>query len=539
MAGFCRNQSKEASTMMRKGVWYAFTALAMMLTGCTGGKTPASDLMDSTVTEEVPVEQLFLPDTSYASVAAISFVIEDEDSVEAPLKDLDDRYEKANGVFAFRKNLRRDASYGGRVKGTPSQVEIAWAFETAYDTTHTKFGTWGGGSGWTGQPLYVNWTEEQQADFKKSSRGLTADFGPEEIIVGSLCGKGYFINYQTGKASRQPLDLGNVVKGTVSLDPDFYNLYVGQGVPRNPGPFGCQVFDLLKHERTFFFGPDTKAWRGWNAFDSNAIVAGGYLFWCGENSSFYKYERSQGTLRRVSVLRYRVKGIAPGIESSLCVYRNYGYFSDNRGNVICVNLNTMKPVWYYDNHDDSDGTMVCREEGGVPYLYTACEVDKQGDSGLCHFVKLNGLNGSRVWEQNIPCKRINLPGKTLDGGMYASPLMGSGDCSDMIFANICRNGAAKSAGELVVFNTKDGKILYTVPYHQFAWSSPVGFLNEKDELFVFTGDASGIIRIIRGKTGEVVCQKVVGSNFESSPVVVGNTAVVGCRGNKIYKFVIQ
>ena len=515
------------------------TAVAIM-TACTGRGTGNTSDTDSTVIEpEIPIEQLFLPDTAYASVEVVKFVVEDEDSVAAPLKDLDDRYAGKESVYVFRKDLRRDADYGGKVKGTPREVEIAWAFETAYDTTHTRFGTWGGGSGWTGQPLYVKWTDDQQALFKKSSPGLTADFGPEEIIVGSLCGKGYFINYQTGKASRQPLDLGHVVKGTVGLDHEYYNLYVGQGVPRQAGPFGHQVFDLLKHERTFFFGPDPKAWRGWNAFDSNSIVAGGYLFWCGENGSVYKYERSQGTLRRVSVMRYRVGGMAPGIESSLCVYRNYGYFSDNRGNVICINLNTMKPVWYYNNHDDSDGTMVCREEGGAPYLYTACEVDKQGDSGICHFIKLNGLNGERVWETNIPCRRINLPGKTLDGGMYASPLIGSGDCQDMIFANICRNGASKSAGELTAFSTKDGKILYTVPYGQFAWSSPVAFHNEKNEMFIFAGDASGIIRIIRGKTGEVVCKKVVGSNFESSPVVIGNTAVVGCRGNKIYKFVIK
>lgn len=515
------------------------TAVAIM-TACTGRGTGNTSDTDSTVIEpEIPIEQLFLPDTAYASVEVVKFVVEDEDSVTAPLKDLDDRYAGKESVYVFRKDLRRDADYGGKVKGTPREVEIAWAFETAYDTTHTRFGTWGGGSGWTGQPLYVKWTDDQQALFKKSSPGLTADFGPEEIIVGSLCGKGYFINYQTGKASRQPLDLGNVVKGTVGLDPEYYNLYVGQGVPRQAGPFGHQVFDLLKHERTFFFGSDPKAWRGWNAFDSNSIVAGGYLFWCGENGSVYKYERSQGTLRRVSVMRYRVGGMAPGIESSLCVYRNYGYFSDNRGNVICINLNTMKPVWYYNNHDDSDGTMVCREEGGAPYLYTACEVDKQGDSGICHFIKLNGLNGERVWETNIPCRRINLPGKTLDGGMYASPLIGSGDCQDMIFASLCRNGASKSAGELTAFSTKDGKILYTVPYGQFAWSSPVAFHNEKNEMFIFAGDASGIIRIIRGKTGEVVCKKVVGSNFESSPVVIGNTAVVGCRGNKIYKFVIK
>ncbi len=523
---------------MRQNV--VVVAVLLLLAGCTGRKAPVAGEADSTQTEpEVPVEQLFLPDTAYASAEVVEYVVEDEDSVAAPLKDLDDRYEGKEGVYVFRKDLRRDAHFGGRVKGIPDTIVVAWEFATAYDTTHTRFGTWGGGSGWTGQPLYVKWTDSQMAQFRKSSPGLTADFANEEIIVGSLCGKGYFINYQTGKASREPLDLGNVVKGTVGLDPEYYNLYVGQGVPRQAGPFGHQVFDLLKHQRTFFFGPDPKAWRGWNAFDSNSIVAGGYLFWCGENGSVYKYERSQGSLRRVSVMRYRVGGMAPGIESSLCVYRNYGYFSDNKGNVICINLNTMKPVWYYDNHDDSDGTMVCREENGVPCLYTACEVDKQGESGICHFIKLNGLNGERVWETDIPCRRINLPDKTLDGGMYASPLIGDGDCKDMIFANICRNGSSHSGGELTAFSTKDGKVLYTVPYGQFAWSSPIPFYNEKNEMFVFTGDASGILRIIRGKTGEVVCKKVVGFNFESSPIAIGNTAVVGCRGNKIYKFVIQ
>ena len=213
-------------------------ASLLLLAGCTGKKTPVAETNDSTETEEeIPVEQLFLPDTAYASVGKIQYVVEDEDSTAAPLKDLDDRYEKREGVYVFRKNLRRDASFSGHVKGTPHEVEIVWEFETAYDTTHTRFGTWGGGSGWTGQPLYAKWTPEQMEQFRKSSPGLTADFSNEEIMVGSLCGKGYFINYQTGKASREPLDLGNVVKGTMSLDPELMNLYVGQGVPRQPGPF--------------------------------------------------------------------------------------------------------------------------------------------------------------------------------------------------------------------------------------------------------------------------------------------------------------
>ena len=512
-------------------------AVALLTVACNGRQAGnvVSDI-DSTA-HELTLEELTLPDTAYASVVAIDFKVESEDSTDTLLQYYDDLYEQQANVLTFRKNLMRNANFGGRVTGTPDTIITAWEFHTRYDTTHTRFGTWGGGTGWTGQPLYVKWSDEQVELFKNSSTALTADFGNEEIVVGSLCGEAYFINYQTGKASRQPLDLHNVVKGTMSLDPEMTNLYVGQGVPKGE-PIGCQVFDLLRHERTFFFS-DPKAWRGWNAFDSSPIVAGGFLFWPGENGSLYKYVREKGQLKRVSVLRYRVRGRAPGIESSICIYRNYGFFSDNHGNVICVNLNTMRPVWHYDNHDDSDGTIVCREENGTPYLYCACEVDKQGDEGISHFVKLNALTGTRIWEREIPCHRINLPGKTLDGGMYATPLIGSGDCDSLLFANVCRNGAAPSGGELTALSAVDGSIVYTVPYGCFAWSSPVGFHNEQGEMFIFTGDSSGRAYLIRAKTGEVLCKKLVGYNFESSPCVVGNTAVVGCRGTNIYKFIIK
>ena len=170
-----------------------FVVGLQILVGCTGKTTSASEANDSTETE-IPIEQLFLPDTAYVSAGKLQYVVEEEDSTVNPMKDLDDRYEGANGIFAFRKNLRRDANFGGRVNGVPRDVEIAWEFTTAYDTTHTRFGTWGGGSGWTGQPLYAKWSAEQVARFKQSSPGLTPDFGPEEIMVGSLCGKGYFIN---------------------------------------------------------------------------------------------------------------------------------------------------------------------------------------------------------------------------------------------------------------------------------------------------------------------------------------------------------
>lgn len=484
------------------------------------------------------MEEMTLPDTMYTSASVVKYVIETDDSLRHDLKNLDDLYDRNDRVMTFRKGLKRDARFGGRLDATPRDIEIAWSFDTPNDTTSTKYGRWGGGTGWTGQPLYAHWTEDEMKQIRKSSQALTADFGDEEILVGSLCGKAFFLNFKTGRPSRQPLNLHNVVKGTMSLDPEHMNLYSGQGVPSGE-PLGCQAFDLLTHQRTFFMN-DPKAWRGWQAFDSSPVVVGGYLFWPGENGSLYKFERGPGgVLRRVATMRYRVNGAAPGIESSLCVYRNYGYFGDNHGNVICVNLNTMKPVWHYANHDDTDGTIVCREENGKPYIYTACEIDKQGDNGVCYFIKLEALTGKLVWSREIPCRRLTINGKTLDGGMYSTPLLGTGDCESLIFANICRNMASKGVGELTAINTADGNVKYTVPYGNFCWSSPVSLLGPDNEMYIFTGDASGNAYLIRGLTGEVICKKLIGSNFESSPIVVGNSVVVGCRGTKIYKFIIK
>lgn len=105
-------------------------------------------------------------------------------------------------------------------------------------------------------------------------------------------------------------------KGTPSLDPTLDNLYVGQGVP-NHQPFGSLTIDLKKNQITDFFGRDTKARRGWNAFDSSPVVVGDFLFWPGENGCLYKFRRAQGKLTLAAALRYTINGSAPGVENSL------------------------------------------------------------------------------------------------------------------------------------------------------------------------------------------------------------------------------
>ena len=497
----------------------AISAIVLLaLFSCKPGTAPRQDVEPK---DSADYTSLFLPDTAYASAEAVKYSIDESDSTAHPLLNLDDYY-SGEGVYAFRKNALRDATYSGKIEGTPSDIEIAWTFQTGEDLRSGWHDTqWGGGSGWTGQPLYL----------KKSN----------EIVVGSLCSRLYFIDFATGDSTRASLSTHNPIKGTVSYDEEYNNLYVGQGIP-NEQPFGCMVFDLDKYEQTFMRGADPKAMRGWGAYDSSPIIAGGYLFWAGENGSVYKYRREKGKLTEVSVFRYTVGGAAPGVENSLCVYRNYGYFGDNHGNIICINLNTMRPVWHYSNHDDTDASIVCREEDGTPYLYTGCEVDKQGESGESHFVKLNGLNGDLVWERTYTCGRWHHGNSISDGGLYGTPLLGTGDCQDLIFCALSRNNAdghGEASGQFFAFDTKTGEERYCVQLDRYAWSSPVSFLNERNEMYILLGDCGGKMYVIRAKTGEILVKKQVGYNFESSPIVIGNSAVVGSRTNGIHKVVIK
>jgi outer membrane protein assembly factor BamB len=331
----------------------------------------------------------------------------------------------------------------------------------------------------------------------------------------------------------------NPIKGTPSFDPSFNgNLYVGQGIPREK-PFGQVLLNLFSHKQTQFFPEDKAAWRGWGADDSSPVVVDKFLFWCGENGTVYKFLRDEQNLIKHSTLRYKVDGKnAPGIESSPAIYKNYGYLTDNHGNIICFNLNTLNPVWYYDNHDDTDASPVVEETDGVPFVYTGCEIDKQGTEGQSYFVKLNGLTGEKVWEQKISGKRRKDGEKWFDGGMFATPLVGIMDCDSMIFSNFCINTPAYR-GEFIAFNKNTGDIIYRTILNQYAWSSPVAVCNKNNEMFIFTADTDGNIYLIQGKTGEIVLKQKIGTNFESSPIIVGNSVIMGSRGREIYKLSIE
>ncbi len=491
---------------------------------------------DSTIANDTINITLPHPDTSFASVKKLKVIKIDTflNNISGQLENFDNQYNESNNILTFRGDPSRETSFSGKVKGTPSIVKVDWEFNTGSGMS----ARWGGGSGWTGQPLYVEWSDKQMKRIKtEAAKYIKPDFSNKEIIISSLAGKVFFIDFETGKASREPYSVGNPIKGTSSIHPSMNgNMFVGQGIP-DTIPFGALVFNLYNHKEVSFFKKDANAWRGWGAYDSSPIAVGQFIFRPGENGSLYKLYCNGNDVTLHSTLRYRNGKGGGGIESSMAVHRNYGYFADNEGFIICINLNNLKPVWVHYNHDDTDATVVVVEENGIPYVYTGCEIDSQGDNGYSWFTKLNGLTGEVVWSTKIEGRCINGE-KKVEGGMFATPLIGHGDCEGMIFSNFCLHKPGR-LGEFIAFDSKTGKTIYRIPLKQYSWTSPIAVYNEKNELFVFTGDTSGNVYLFRGKTGEMLYTSHVGSNFESSPIIIGNKVVCGSRGTKIYKMSIE
>ncbi|MBQ5647727.1 MAG: PQQ-binding-like beta-propeller repeat protein [Alistipes sp.] len=477
-------------------------------------------------------------DNTNLSIDKIEYVVEVKDTeTPAQITHFEDCYYKTPGVFTFRGSAHRDMPQGGKLKEKPSGIRRVWTFKTAFDTRETPYGTWGGGSGWTGQPLYVEWPDELLERQRNESPALTENFSKREVMVGSLAGYVYFIDYESGRASRKAHKCGNPIKGTMSLDPRLNgNLYIGQGIPADQ-PFGAEVFNLYSHKRISFFGYDARAWRRWGAYDPSPIVVDNFVIRISENGTIYKFTATEDSVKLHSLLRYRRRGNkAYGAESSPAVWQNYLYFSDNIGNILCVDINTMKPVWHYDNRDDSDATVVIAEERTGVFLYSGSAVDKQGDSGYCRLVKLDARSGALVWENKIACSKIKYGDKVREGGMFSTPLLGHGNCEGLMFTNIC--GMGKKKGAFIAVNRATGEILYQVPLQFYAWSSPVALYTPDGHMYIVTGDVIGNLYLIDAKSGEVIYRLQGGNNFESSPIVVDNCIVVGSRGREIHKFEI-
>ena len=183
------------------------------------------------------------------------------------------------GLTMFRGNARR-AYYGeGPVPKAPT---VLWRFPK--DGPMSSPSSEGGetrvwaGTGWTGQPVVAQ-----------------ANDGPR-VMFGAYDRAVHFLKGDTGERFLPDLPTGDLIKGSVMLDPDGYPLlYTGS----RDNYFRVVALDRAKPTVLWKINANEVPHPVWNNdWDSSAVLVGDYLFEGGENSYFFIIKLNRGLQRR-------------------------------------------------------------------------------------------------------------------------------------------------------------------------------------------------------------------------------------------------
>ncbi|MDD4312301.1 MAG: hypothetical protein PHW41_07465 [Eubacteriales bacterium] len=366
----------------------------------------------------------------------------------------DMEYSTLPGITTFGGNNYRNSFAYGVVTVSDKRLREQWT------KTIGALGNWSG-TGWTGQPLIVQWPVETVAvmnvkqSFKDAAAPLT------EVIYPAMDGNIYFLDLETGNPTRDPINTGIVQKGTSCIDPRGYPLlFVGQGIPveneqKNPAAY-VRVYSLISGEQIEQFGGfDWFSRRKWQAYDGSPMIANDTLVYGGENGILYtvklnaQFDAAAGTvsIKPDGLIKTRYEGSGYsrddkegarwfGVESSVSAFRNYAYFTDNGGRLQCVDLNTMAIKYVVDVTDESDSSVVIDENYGdnTFYLYSGSQTRTKGDDlpdgfGYSYQRKINGLTGAIVWEKRWICSTGDA---SASGGIVATPHVGRGQISNLV-----------------------------------------------------------------------------------------------------------
>lgn len=462
--------------------------------------------------------------------------------------DLPERYTELEGIVTFRgDNFRSGAAYGTASVSSKTLTKV-WSKSTSglSDTD----GTYWSGSGWTGQPLIVKWPEATRKNISAMYDWAREKEGLVEVIYATLDGHVYFYELTSGEYTRDPLNLGFNYKGAGALDPRGYPiLYVGSGVDSVNGRSRVKVVNLIDNSVMFEFGHnETFANRGWHMFDSSPLVSAetDQLIYPGENGILYiihlntKYNEQTGELSvdPDNIVKWKYNGVRSGsrywlgVESSAAIINNYIFLADNGGNLMCLDLNTLKLVWVQDVLDDTNCSPVVDAEDGHPYIYISTSFHygwRSYSTAEIPIFKIDAETGEIVWRTDYTCYTV----QDLSGGVQGTIAVGKNKLSDMIFVPVARTPGA-SSGTLAALKKDTGEVIWEKETSMYSWSSPVDFYDADGNGYLLYCNSGFNMFLIDGKTGEQLDYMNLGGNIEASPAMYGNYAVVGTRAMRTY-----
>ncbi|GAA3611780.1 hypothetical protein GCM10022199_14560 [Marihabitans asiaticum] len=454
-----------------------------------------------------------------------------------------EQYTELDGVVAWRGGPWRTGGTFGERSLTERTMEVAW--QAPLGELSALGGTWDG-AGWTGQPIIVRWPDD-------TAREMGIEPGTVEVLQPAFDGVVHRVDLATGQPTKDGIATGQGFKGTGSLDPRGYPLlYAGQGLPSalDPEKYDMRfaVLDLIEGDVEASITKDPLSQRRWQAFDSSSLVDAEHdiLVAAGENGIIYRVELNStydgGTVTvepQITRLTFETPATDKvGIESSPVAYRNLVWFSDNDGNLLCVDVATMQVVWARDVGDDSDATMPLEVTDQGLYLYHGNEIDHRGAAGgsqhPAQLRKIDALTGEVLWEHEVPTEY----NAGSNGGVLASPMLGRDDLAGLVLFNVSRAPDGET-GRLVALDTATGEQRWVKDLEHLSWSTPTQVTGSDGASVVVLADAAGTLRMIDPATGEDLSSIELGGTVEATPAVYDDMLVVATRNRALFGIRLQ
>jgi len=375
-----------------------------------------------------------------------------------------------------------------------------------------------------------------------------------EVIYPSMDGYVYFTALETGEATRDKLFLGYTFKGAGTIDPRGYPLlYVGAGYTGARGSPRILIVSLIDGSVLHTFGyNDSFAPRGWFAADAAPLidVEADRLIYPSECGVIYimdlcsSFDPVSGTvsISPSAPVKWRYKGLRSqaggkywlGIEASPVIWRGHLFFADNGGHLVCLDLNTLEPVWVRDVLDDTNCSPVLELEDGNPYIYISTGFHggwraPMNSKATVPIWKIDAKTGETVWQTEYDCYTVS----GVSGGVQGTAALGKDSLGDYIYVPVART-PTRSAGTLAALDKRTGDIAWEFETSQYSWSSPVCVYGNDGKGYIIYTTAGGYMYLLDGLTGELYDSVSLGGTLEASPAVYGNTVVVGTRAMKIW-----
>ena len=161
---FAYRMNYPISRFLSKTLTLFLAAITLVAISCQSGDGSSSQSNEIGDTSVNVSEQLPNGITSFPVLVDPIVLWEFKDSVYPNWTEYEvPRDGELTSILTFRGGFQRGTPSIGTLGGRPDTINVAWQFSTAVDTLKGKYGYWGGGAGWTGQPLLVHWTTAECA----------------------------------------------------------------------------------------------------------------------------------------------------------------------------------------------------------------------------------------------------------------------------------------------------------------------------------------------------------------------------------------